>query len=161
MLNYTRFESPLGPIWLVGKGGRLLMVHLGEEEGFLKKAQRLGDELVESSQGLELPLKELDLYFSKGLETFKTPIEVKGTSFGLGVLYEVKKLKWGEVSTYKAIAERLGRPRAARAVGQALKRNLLPLFIPCHRVIGTKGDLGGYSAGLEFKIWLLKHEGVL
>lgn len=161
MLVYTCFRSPLGPIWLLGKDGKLFKVYFGEEEEFLKRAGLFGESLEPSSQGLELALEELDLYFSKRLEEFKTPLELKGTVFQMGVWSEVKKLKWGEISTYKAISERLSHPKSTRAVGQALKRNPFPLFIPCHRVIGTKGDLGGYSAGVEIKRWLLKHEGIL
>lgn len=161
MLVYTCFRSPLGPIWLLGKEGRLSMVHFGGKEEFLKRAGLFGEVIEPSCQGLELALEELDLYFSGRLEEFRTPLEIKGTAFQVEVWFEVKRLKWGELSTYKVIAERSGHPGCARAVGQALKRNPLPLFIPCHRVISARGNLGGYSAGLGIKMWLLRHEGVL
>ncbi len=76
------------------------------------------------------------------------------------VYLEVLKIPKGQTKTYKWIAERVGSPYAYRAVGNALKNNPLPMVIPCHRVIKSSGELGGYSGGLKKKIFLLKKEGV-
>ncbi|MCG2676173.1 MGMT family protein [bacterium] len=83
------------------------------------------------------------------------------TSFQKKVLEVVKTIPYGEKKSYKWVAERMGNPRAARAVGQALKRNPYPEIIPCHRVIRSDGKLGGYSKGTQKKRKLLKKEEAL
>lgn len=88
------------------------------------------------------------------------PLDLAGTPFQHQVWRELQKIPPGQTLSYSELARRLGKPTAARAVGQALKANPLPLIIPCHRVIAAHGKLGGYSAGLAHKRWLLAHEGV-
>jgi methylated-DNA-[protein]-cysteine S-methyltransferase len=83
------------------------------------------------------------------------------TSFQKKVLEIVKSIPCGEVRTYKWVAERLGKPKATQAVGQALKKNPRPIVVPCHRVIRSDGELGGYSRGRDKKRQLLKEEGVI
>jgi len=83
------------------------------------------------------------------------------TPFQRKVLEEVRGIRWGEVRSYEEIGESLGDRRKARAVGQALARNPIPIIIPCHRVIRKDGGLGGFSWGLEWKILLLRLERVL
>ncbi len=80
------------------------------------------------------------------------------TPFQRKVLEAVKTIPYGEVRTYKWVAERMGNPGAARAVGQALKKNPYSVIIPCHRVIRSNGRLGGYSGGIQKKKRLLKKE---
>ncbi|MGH3142870.1 MAG: methylated-DNA--[protein]-cysteine S-methyltransferase, partial [Gaiellales bacterium] len=75
------------------------------------------------------------------------------------VLDELVRVPYGEVTTYGALARRIGKPRAARAVGGALNRNPVPIIVPCHRVIGASGSLVGYAGGLERKQTLLRLEG--
>ncbi|MDY6959524.1 MAG: methylated-DNA--[protein]-cysteine S-methyltransferase [Halobacteriota archaeon] len=82
------------------------------------------------------------------------------TDFERDVLYETRRIPYGSVITYSDLAERVGRPKAVRAVGNALGKNPLPIVIPCHRVVGKNG-LGGYSSGTIIKEKLLKLEGVL
>ena len=77
------------------------------------------------------------------------------------VLCEVKKIPYGEVRTYREIAKKAGSPGAYRATGSANAKNMLPIIIPCHRVIGNNGNLGGYGGGLKIKKYLLKMEGVI
>ncbi len=83
------------------------------------------------------------------------------TAFEKDVLRAVCAIKPGEVRTYQWVAERVGRPKAQRAVGQALKKNPLPLLIPCHRVVAGNGKIGGYSLGTELKRELLAFEEIL
>ncbi len=83
----------------------------------------------------------------------------KLTKFQKQVYAVVKTIPSGEVRSYSWVAEKIGNPKAARAVGQALKRNRLPIVIPCHRVIKKSGELGGFSGGLDLKHELLKIEG--
>lgn len=83
-------------------------------------------------------------------------------NFQVAVLNRVKQIPKGEVTTYGEIAREItGSVRAARAVGQAVAKNPYPIIIPCHRVVRTNGDVGGYSLGMETKIKLLREEGVL
>ena len=85
-------------------------------------------------------------------------LDLKGTPFQLKVWEELAKIPWGRTISYGELAARLGRPKAARAVGRACAANPIPILIPCHRVIARDGALGGYSAGLERKRRLLAHE---
>lgn len=80
------------------------------------------------------------------------------TPFQRKVLEAVKTIPYGETRSYKWVAERIGKPKAARAIGQALKKNPYPIIIPCHRVIRSDGRLGGYSKGIRKKKRLLKKE---
>lgn len=80
------------------------------------------------------------------------------TEFEQDVLRAAWQIKPGQTRTYQAIAQQIGRPKAQRAVGQALKKNPLPLLIPCHRIIRSSGDTGGYALGVELKQQLLKFE---
>lgn len=90
----------------------------------------------------------------------QVPLDVAGTPFQLQVWQELQNIPSGQTLSYSEVARRLGRPQVARAVGQAVGANPVPLLVPCHRVIAAHGKLGGYSAGLHRKRWLLAHEGV-
>lgn len=82
----------------------------------------------------------------------------KGTSFQRAVWKQIIKIPGGKTKTYKEIAAAVGKPRAYRAVGQACRKNPLPVSIPCHRVVGKGGRLGGYSGGRKNKLMLLRRE---
>ncbi len=105
--------------------------------------------------------RELDLYFSGKLQDFRTPLAAEGTPFQKSVWKELEKLSTGSTTHYGAIAERIGNPKASRAVGMANNRNPVPILVPCHRVVGKSGALVGYGGELWRKEWLLKHEGAL
>ncbi len=87
------------------------------------------------------------------------PLAAEGTAFQRAVWARLCAIPYGQVATYGAIAAELGKPGGARAVGQANGRNPIPIMVPCHRVVAGGGALGGFSAGLARKRWLLKHEG--
>jgi methylated-DNA-[protein]-cysteine S-methyltransferase len=101
-----------------------------------------------------------DYFAGRPADFSSLPLDLAGTPFQQRVWRELRRLPPGQTVSYAELARRLGQPRAARAVGQALKRNPLPILIPCHRVLAARGQLGGYSSGLERKLWLLRHEGV-
>lgn len=110
---------------------------------------------------LEATKSELAEYFAGTPTTFASlPLDPRGTPFQLRVWEELRKIPWGATISYKELASRVGSHRGFRAVGQANGANPLPIIIPCHRVINADGSLGGYSSGLERKVWLLRHEGV-
>ncbi len=106
--------------------------------------------------------KELAAYFNSKASTFRTRLDLAtGTPFQRRVWEELRRIPFGTTISYGELARRLGKPRAARAVGQAVGANPIPIIIPCHRVIRASGELGGFGAGLEIKKWLLRHEGCL
>lgn len=103
-------------------------------------------------------VEQLKAYFNGTLQTFSVAIDLQVPGFTAEVLGAARKIKYGQTMTYGQLAERIGRPNACRAVGNALGANPLPLVIPCHRVIAANGQLGGFSAGLQIKRQLLEHE---
>jgi O-6-methylguanine DNA methyltransferase len=107
---------------------------------------------------IEQALAEVDAYLSGELQVFHAPLDPRGTPFQRQVWAEVTAIAFGETATYREIAKRIDRPTAVRAVGGANGANPLPLFVPCHRVIGTDGALRGYGGGLELKKTLLQLE---
>jgi len=102
---------------------------------------------------------ELSQFFSGARRNFSVPLQPHGTGFQLSVWSELQKVGWGETCTYREIAERLGKPKGFRAVGGAVGRNPIPIFIPCHRIVGANGALTGFSGGLDNKQILLGYEG--
>ena len=102
--------------------------------------------------------KEIAAYFEGTLESFKTPILLKGSEFQKSVWKELQKIPYGQTRSYSEQAESLGRPTATRAVANANGANQLAIIVPCHRIVRNNGDLGGYGGGLERKRWLLDHE---
>lgn len=102
--------------------------------------------------------EELAAYFAGSLRLFSLPLDVRGTPFQLRVWQALRDIPYGETWSYARLAARIGQPGACRAVGNANGRNPLPVIIPCHRVIRTGGELGGYSAGLDIKRFLLALE---
>lgn len=102
-------------------------------------------------------VEQIDLYFKGKLINFNYPLNIKHLSeFDKKVMELINQIPYGYTTTYKWIAKQLN--TSPRAVGQALKRNPLPIIIPCHRVINSDGTSGGYNLGIEEKKWLIKHE---
>lgn len=101
---------------------------------------------------------ELNQYFFGQRKTFDLRLKPEGTEFELKVYAYLQTIPYGETRSYEEVAEALGDKKAAKAVGMAVNRNPIPLFIPCHRVIGKKGDLVGYQGGLDLKKKLLAME---
>jgi methylated-DNA-[protein]-cysteine S-methyltransferase len=112
----------------------------------------------------ETPLaKDLLRYFDGEVVDFsRYEVDLSGyTPFEVQVLQATRRIPYGAVKSYKEIAEEIGKPRAYRAVAYTLSKNRSCIVIPCHRVVSSGGDLGGFSAGIEWKVNLLKLEGVL
>jgi len=110
------------------------------------------------SKTAEMLKKDLEAYFNGETIDFSVyPVRIDASEFVTKVLKEVRKIPYGETITYKELAERVG--SSPRAVGQALKKNPVPIIVPCHRVVAKNG-LGGFSSGVEVKRKLLKLEGV-
>ncbi|MBN1441149.1 MAG: methylated-DNA--[protein]-cysteine S-methyltransferase [Planctomycetes bacterium] len=123
--------------------------------------------LVAAEGGPECPVlaravDEVVRYFAGEVFALETPIDWLGRDDGLAlrVWRELRRVPYGRTISYGELARGVGHPRAARAVGQAVGRNPVPVFVPCHRVVGSAGHLTGFSCGLEIKIRLLELEGV-
>ena len=149
--SLTTMDSPIGPITLFALGEKLVAIEIG------RKLKSQG-----SAKVLATARKQLEQYFAGSPKRFDIPISLSGTDFQLKVWKELSKIPCGKQTSYQQIASRIGKPRAARAVGGAVGANPLPLVIGCHRVLGSSGKLTGYSGGkgLKTKIWLLDHEGI-
>jgi len=155
--------SPLGPLYVAAREGRLYSVDFGvEEEGFLAGLDPLA-RTERNPQALALFTGQLRAYLSDARFQFDLPLDLERTTpFQRNVLNTIRRIPAGTVWTYGQVAREIGKPKASRAVGQALGRNPVPIVIPCHRVIASDGGLGGYSGGggLASKRLLLRMEGV-
>jgi O-6-methylguanine DNA methyltransferase len=107
---------------------------------------------------LKKAAQEIEEYFTGDFSDFSVSLELWGTAFQTEVWKAVARIPPGTTRTYGDIAASIGRPRAVRAVGAAQAANPVPIVIPCHRVVGTDGNLTGYAGGLDVKQWLLEHE---
>ena len=161
--------SDIGPLLLAATGAGLVSVvfHAGRpvrEKALGQLRDRFGAEPVESATGLLAePIRALEAYFAGGLREFGLPLDWSLSSgFNREVLRELESgVPYGTVVGYGDLARRVGRPKAAQAVGVAMGSNPLPVVVPCHRVVESDGGLGGFGGGLETKRRLLALEGVL
>ena len=143
----------LTPPWapcLEEEGGALRRLYLPNQP-----AEPAGEETPVLARGRA----ELLEYFRGERRAFTVPLEPRGTPFQRRVWDALAAVPWGETVTYGALARQIGSPGAVRAVGQANHRNPLPIFLPCHRVVGADGSLTGYAGGLDMKRFLLDLEG--
>ena len=109
---------------------------------------------------LDAAARALDEYFEGGRRDFRDLVLApQGTPFQLDVWQALQEIPLGSTISYRELARRVGRPRAARAVGMANHHNPLVVIVPCHRVVAADGSLGGYGGGVARKEWLLAHEG--
>lgn len=142
-------DSPLGRLRLSSMAGRVTGVRLaaaGEKGG-----EDPGPELSELKN-------ELLSYFKGELRDFQVPVAAEGTPFMKKVWKALSEIPYGQTMTYRELAQKIGCPASARAVGMACRRNPLLIVVPCHRVVGSNGSLTGYAAGVKAKAWLLEME---
>jgi methylated-DNA-[protein]-cysteine S-methyltransferase len=157
-------DTPVGLIGLaaVPAGLRRLEYIIGEDPFVARLLALFPDRPVERSNALDPVRRELERYFAGRRFTFETRVDLSGlTPFQRKVLGETAKVPAGRYTTYSELAAKAGRPRAARAAGNALHDNPVAIIVPCHRVLRGDGSLGGYAGGLPAKEWLLRHEGAL
>ncbi len=149
-LDTAYIDTPLGTLRIVGnEKGVAYIDFVKEENDEIKKIvppslKDAGNELIE--------------YFSGSRKEFSIQSIAKGTPFQESVWRELVKIKYGETASYADIANRIGNPKAVRAVANANARNPLSIIVPCHRIIGSNGKLTGYAGGLWRKEWLLNRE---
>ena len=158
----TPFNSPIGTLYITSSDKGVVCISLSGKESLLKDLERLVPdmELEENAVKNKRVIKQLREYFSGARKNFDLPLHVIGTEFQKLVWRQLKRVPFGQTASYKEIAEKIGKPQAMRAVGQANHRNPIPIIIPCHRIIGANGHLVGFGGGLDLKRFLLSHEGV-
>jgi len=161
MAYMTVYGLPRGTVALIERDGRLVRAEFVRSEAELEELAEAYEVRPGEGTILEEAKRELDEYFDERRKTFDIPLAVGGTSFQRAVLAKLERIPYGEYRSYKQIAEALGDPKKARAVGRTCHTNPLPLFVPCHRVIASDGTLGGYAGGLELKYYLLMMEGAI
>lgn len=162
-----KIATPVGPLWILcdeqfrlraveweehsDRMEQLLEIHY-HREGYQRRAS-------DNPGGLSAQLRA---YFDGDLAVIDTlPSETAGTPFQREVWKTLRSIPCGQVMHYGQLAEQLGRPGAARAVGAANGSNPVSIVVPCHRVIGRNGTMTGYAGGVQRKEWLLRHEGYL
>lgn len=141
------FHSPLGLI--IVEANDLCVTGISfSEKGIEANPNRWTTEII----------KQLKEYFAGERFYFSVPLLISGTPFAQKVYETLITIPYGETWSYKAVATKIGNPKAVRAVGNANHKNPLAIVVPCHRVIGANGKLVGYGGGLDKKAWLLEHE---
>ena len=154
----TSIETPVGVVRLLARGSALRGVFFADHRhlpAWVEGAVRVAGQ---ASPVLALAASELQEFFAGERRDFRTPLAAIGTQFQEAVWQALREIPFGERRSYTELAERIGKPRAVRAVASANAHNPLSIFVPCHRVIGASGALTGYAGGLEAKRWLLAHE---
>ncbi|MDH4068539.1 MAG: methylated-DNA--[protein]-cysteine S-methyltransferase [Dehalococcoidia bacterium] len=160
----TRYHiAQIGKVILGSFDGKLCLLDFAEGKigGTVEHriSQVLNAELVERDDDvLRETRRQLDEYLEGQRKGFDIPVSMVGTDFQKDVWNAVIRIPYGATSTYGQIARQIGSPRAVRAVGGACGANPISIIVPCHRVIGSDGELVGYGGGLSLKKWLLKME---
>ena len=153
-MYYCYLNSPIGDLLLAGDDDGLSLI------GFPQGKMRHDPEpdWIFNEKPFAAVRQQLEEYFTGERKDFDLPLHLSGTDFQVQVLQELQRIPYGETTSYGDIAKRIGRPKAMRAVGAANGRNPIPIIVPCHRVIGSSGDLTGFGGGLDTKEALLRLE---
>jgi methylated-DNA-[protein]-cysteine S-methyltransferase len=153
-MYYRYLATPVGDLLLAGDEDGLSLI------GFPKGKMRHDPEAdwIFNEKPFVDACRQLEEYFAGTRKEFDLPLHLSGSDFQVQVLKELQHIPYGETTSYGEIAKRIGRPKAMRAVGAANGRNPIPIIIPCHRVIGSSGDLTGFGGGLDTKEALLRLE---
>lgn len=161
-VGYGVFDSPVGPLWVATGPKGVAGIHFGRDPGDweLRRLVRLfGPGIVPDAKRNDPVYRELDQYFEGQRRSFDVPFDLRGlTPFQERVLRATSRIRYGELSTYAAVAHEAGNDRASRATGAAVGSNPIPIVVPCHRVVASDGTLGGYGGGLDVKRYLLAIE---
>jgi methylated-DNA-[protein]-cysteine S-methyltransferase len=149
-------RTPVGELVLAGDDEALHWVLLpGDPQGAMARQR---PEKRGRPKSVALAEQQLEAYFAGTLAHFDLPLCARGSDWQKRVWRALQAIPFGETRSYGAVASAVGNPRAARAVGGAVNANPLPVIIPCHRVVGSGGDLVGFGGGLDLKAALLAHE---
>ncbi len=163
MLKASWLDTKLGPMIAIGDDEGLYLLEFVDRRGLEREIERLRLKLVAAIiPGVTGPIKsitlELQSYFDGELTNFKTSLHLLGSPFQKLVWEELMRIPYGSTRTYKSQAEAIGKNTAYRATANANGANQIAIVIPCHRIINSNGDLGGYGGGIARKQWLINHE---
>lgn len=158
---YTWFDdSPVGRLLLAGDAEHLK--YLVFDDGSIQNGNRLPlAEWEQDARPFPEPIRQLKAYFAGELREFSLATAAAGTEFQKRVWKALGKVPYGKTVSYGDIAKAIGQPTAARAVGMANGRNPISIVVPCHRIIGSSGELVGYGGGIDRKTKLLELEGAV
>lgn len=163
-VGFDVVDSPIGPLFVAASARGLASISFDSDpEDQLERLARVaGPAILRSPRSVDAARRELDEYFGGRRRIFDLALDLRALPpFTVSVLHQLARVPYGETTTYGALAAAVGRPRAARAVGTVMNRNRIPIVLPCHRVVGSDGNLVGYAGGLDLKITLLELEGAL
>ena len=149
------FQSPVGKLTLVASDAGLRAILWPSERPCRVKLPDIsrGDHPV-----LQATTSQLTEYFAGKRQSFDLPIDLHGTSFQVKAWRSLADIPYGTTASYAEQADRIGAPKAVRAVGTANGRNPISIVLPCHRVVASNGSLAGFAGGLDVKRWLLEFE---
>lgn len=150
MTHYHLLDTPLGQLRLVSDGTALVRIEFPYQHG--------SDGEAETDAVLQQCEQQLREYFAGERQAFQLPLAAKGTEFQQRVWAALRDIPFGELRSYRDIADGIGNRKAVRAVGAANGKNPIPIIVPCHRVIGSDGSLTGFAGGLAAKQLLLQLE---
>ena len=162
---YQEFNSPIGLLTIASTEKGICWIEFGGLEENISRLQRFTKKwlkeykLVESEAPLKEAVTQLNDYFAKRRQYFELPLDLYGTPFQKLVWNTLMQIPFGEVRSYKDVAIQMNAPKSVRAIGSANHYNPVPIIVPCHRVIGSNGNLIGYRGGTEIKQYLLNLEG--
>jgi methylated-DNA-[protein]-cysteine S-methyltransferase len=151
---HTVVDSPIGPLTLVAADRTLAGLYM-DQQRHRPSSETFG---APDAAPLQAAIEQLEEYFAGQRTEFELPLTLTGTPFQRAVWAGLREIGYGETISYAELAERIGRPTAARAVGLANGKNPISIIVPCHRVVGASGDLTGYGGGLARKRRLLNFE---
>jgi methylated-DNA-[protein]-cysteine S-methyltransferase len=161
--TFTYFPSPVGELLITANESAITGIYFSSRDRVPKDRAGWQEDTGQGSAGAVLARAQQQLteYFAGRRTMFDLPLDPSGTEFQRRVWDALRTIPYGATTSYGAIARRLGDPHATRAVGAANGQNPIPIVVPCHRVVGAKGELTGFGGGLDRKRWLLEHEGAL
>ena len=161
--TFTYLPSPVGELLITANESAITGIYFPIRDRVPKDRAGWLEDTGHGSAGAVLAQarQQLTEYFAGGRTTFDLPLDPTGTEFQRRVWDALRTIPYGTTTSYGAIARDLGDPHATRAVGAANGQNPIPIVVPCHRVVGAKGELTGFGGGIDRKRWLLEHEGAL
>jgi methylated-DNA-[protein]-cysteine S-methyltransferase len=156
-VRFDVIPSPVGDLLIASTPRGLCRISYTVEGADESLARSFGVRVLRTP--LDEVRRELDEYFEGKRREFDLSLDLRVAPFHEAVLHELARVPYGQIDTYGHLAAKVGRPRAARAVGTVMHRNPLPIVLPCHRIVGANGSLTGYAGGLDVKRALLELEG--
>jgi O-6-methylguanine DNA methyltransferase len=167
MRNITFRDTKIGSVGLEEVDGKIARVYLPADKAMYPKWAAQREAAISSSKAeashagsavIEQAFQELEEYFEGKRKVFSVKLAPQGSAFQMRVWSELQKVGFGELISYGELARRAGSPKGARAVGGAMNRNPIAVFIPCHRVVGADGSMTGFGGGVPLKEKLLQIE---